>query len=312
MDVRYAKTQELLYELKIGEVMGRDLITVRPDMTMSQLRDILRDHRISGVPVLDGDTLVGIVSIEDLIRWLSTGCEDCAIATKMTKEPVCLYADQPLVHAIKRFDESGYGRFPVIDRGTGKLAGILTKGKLIEGVLRKLESDFEEEELRRYRASHIFEDITADYKEIYLTYDVPGKDFDRAGSASTGMKRNLKRLGIHPDIIHRLAIASYEAEMNLVIYTDGGVMEFHISPHEVFLRVKDNGPGIEDVKKAMQMGYSTAAQWVRELGFGAGMGLSNIEKCADKMEIDSTPGIGTTLKILIFTGPDHQPVGRAS
>lgn len=312
MDVRYAKTQELLYELKIGEVMGRDLITVRPDMTMSQLRDILRDHRISGVPVLDGDALVGIVSIEDLIRWLSAGGEDCTIAAEMTKEPVCLYADQPLVHAIKRFDESGYGRFPVMERGTGKLAGILTKGKLIEGVLRKLESDFEEEELRRYRASHIFEDITADYKEIYLTYDVPGKDFDRAGSASTGMKRNLKRLGIHPDIIHRLAIASYEAEMNLVIYTDGGVMEFHISPHEVFLRVKDNGPGIEDVKKAMQTGYSTAAQWVRELGFGAGMGLSNIEKCADKMEIDSTPGIGTTLKIRIFTGPDHQPFGGAS
>ncbi len=312
MDVRYAKTQELLYELKIGEVMGRDPITVRPDMTMSELRDILRDHRISGVPVLDGDELVGIVSIEDLIRWLSAGGKDCAIAAEMTKPPECLYADQPLVHAIKRFDESGYGRFPVIDRGTGRLSGILTKGKLMEGVLRKLESDFEEEELRRYRASHIFEDITADYKEIYLTYDVPGKDFDRAGSASTGMKRNLKRLGIHPDIIHRLAIASYEAEMNLVIYTDGGVMEFHISPQEVFLRVKDNGPGIENVKKAMQMGYSTAAQWVRELGFGAGMGLSNIDKCADKLEIDSTPGIGTTLKIRIFTGPNHEPIGGAS
>ncbi|UCF09837.1 MAG: CBS domain-containing protein [Candidatus Bipolaricaulota bacterium] len=311
MDVRYAKTQELLYELKIAEVMRRELNTFSPVMTMSELRDILRDHRISGVPVLEGEELVGIVSIEDLIRWLSAGGEDCAIAAEMTKKPECLYADQPLVHAIKRFDESGFGRFPVIDRATGKLAGILTKGKLMEGVLRKLESEIEEEELRRYRASHIFEDITADYKEIYLTYDVPGKDFDRAGSASTGMKRNLKRLGIHPDIIHRLAIASYEAEMNLVIYTDGGVMEFHISPQEVFLRVKDNGPGIEDIEKAMQTGYSTAAHWVRELGFGAGMGLSNINKCADKMEIDSTPGIGTTLKIRMFTGPQHKPDGGA-
>jgi anti-sigma regulatory factor (Ser/Thr protein kinase) len=194
----------------------------------------------------------------------------------------------------------------VIERDGGQMVGILTKGSIIEGVLRKLEREFKEEEIRAYRVSHIFEDLLADYKEIYLTYNVPGKDFDRAGSASTRMKRNLKRLGIRPDIIHRLAIASYEAEMNVVIYTDGGTMEYRISPQEVILRVRDRGPGMADVEQALQPGWSTAESWVRDLGFGAGMGLPNIKKCADKLEIDSRPGSGTTLKLRIFTGEANE------
>ncbi|MBD3235301.1 MAG: CBS domain-containing protein [Candidatus Eisenbacteria bacterium] len=302
MEPRYGKTQELLYELKIEQVMRTDVVTIASDATMSELREILREHSISGVPVVDGDELVGLASIEDLIRWLSSREPDCAVHEQMTRDPECLHADQPLVHALRRFDESGFGRFPIVERASGRMVGILTKGGIIEGVLRKLEREFKEEEIRAYRVSHIFEDLLADYKEIYLTYNVPGKDFDRAGSASTRMKRNLKRLGIRPDIIHRLAIASYEAEMNVVIYTDGGTMEYRISPHEVILRVRDRGPGISDVEEALRPGWSTAEPWVRDLGFGAGMGLPNIKKCADKLEIDSHPGRGTTLKMRIFTG----------
>jgi anti-sigma regulatory factor (Ser/Thr protein kinase) len=187
-----------------------------------------------------------------------------------------------------------------------KLVGILTKGLIIEGMLRALEQALQEEEVRHYRASHIFEDLAAEYKEIYLTYEVVGKDLERAGAASTQMKRNLTRLGIRPDIIHRLAIASYEAEMNTVFYADGGIMEFRIAPEEILMRVRDHGPGIADIEQAMQPGYSTAPDWVRELGFGAGMGIPNIKKCADKMDIESTPGVGTTLSIRIFTGKETE------
>jgi CBS domain-containing protein/anti-sigma regulatory factor (Ser/Thr protein kinase) len=306
MEPRHEKTQELLYELKIEQVMRTNIVSIRADATMSELREILRDHRISGVPVVDDGQLLGLASIEDLLRWLSNHEPDCPVREQMTRDPECLHADQPLVHALRRFDESGFGRFPITDRTSGRLVGILTKGGIIEGVLRKLEREFKEEEIRAYRASHIFEDLLADYKEIYLTYNVPGKDFDRAGSASTRMKRNLKRLGIRPDIIHRLAIASYEAEMNTVIYTDGGTMEYRISPQEVILRVRDRGPGIADVEQALQPGWSTAESWVRDLGFGAGMGLPNIKKCADKLEIDSHPGRGTTLKLRIFTGDANE------
>ncbi|MDY6969578.1 MAG: CBS domain-containing protein [Spirochaetota bacterium] len=302
MTLNYAKTQVILLELKIKDVMCKDVITLNPNSKMTELRETLRKYRISGTPVMDGDELVGIISIEDLIRWLSEGGKESSVSERMSGSPECLYMDQPLVQIVSNFDESGYGRFPVIDRNSKKLVGIVTKGDILEGVLRKLEHDYEEEEIRQYRASHIFEDIIAEYKEIYTTYKIIGKDFEKAGSASTQMKKNLKRLGIRPDIIRRLAIASYEAEMNVVIYTDGGIMDYRVTPNEISLEVKDDGPGIEDIEKALQPGFSTATDWIRELGFGAGMGLCNIKKCSDKMNIISTPGIGTTLKISILTG----------
>ena len=301
MDADFAKTRELLFQLRLSDIIRGGVITTSPDQMMSELRNTMRDRRISGTPVVADGELVGMISIEDVIRWLSEGGVDCPIAEKMTPDPRSLFSDQPLIYAIKLFDQSGYGRFPVINRENGKLVGIITKGAIIEGMLRRLEHALREEEIRQYRASHIFEDIAAEYKEIYLTYNLAGKDFERAGIASTQMKRNLKRLGIRPDIAHRLAIASYEAEMNVVIYADRGVMEYRITPEEVSLRIQDRGPGIEDIEKAMTPGYSTAADWVRELGFGAGMGLQNIKKCSDRMELHSTPGVGTTLKIRIFT-----------
>lgn len=306
MDVDFAKTRELLFQLKLSDIIRGEVITMAPDQRMSELRDILRDRRISGAPVMEGGKLLGMISIEDVIRWLSEGGDDCCVRERMTPEPKTLFADQPLINAIKLFEQLGYGRFPVIDRDSGKMKGIITKGAIIEGMLRKLEHALREEELRQYRASHIFEDIAADYKEIYLTYDVVGKDFERAGKASTQMKRNLKRLGIRPDILHRLAIASYEAEMNVVIYADRGAMEYRITPEEVSLRIQDQGPGIEDLEMALKPGFSTAADWVRELGFGAGMGLQNIKKCADRMDLSSTPGEGTTLKIRIFTRKSNE------
>ena len=300
MDVSYAKRQVLFLEVKVRDVMRKDIVTVGPEEKMSRLRTILRDNRISGSPVVKDDELLGVISIEDLIGWLSDGSEDCTVGDKMTENPVCVYADQPLVHVVKLINELGFGRFPVIDRKTKRIVGIVTKGDIIEGSLRKLEHEFKEEEVRQYRASHIFEDIAADYKEIYLTYNVPSRDFDNAGHASTQMKKNLKRLGIRPDIIHRLSIASYEAEMNVVLHSNGGKMEFSVAPDEICLKVEDKGPGIEDVEKAMQPGYSTATEWIREMGFGAGMGLSNIKKYSDDLEIKSALGVGTTLLISIL------------
>lgn len=302
METKFDKTLEILFELKISDVMQKDIITMSPDDEMSDLRRTLRDAAISGVPVVKGNELVGIISIEDLIRWLSNGGVKSTIGEKMQKDPKCIYSDQPLIQAVKRFDQLGYGRFPVIDRETNKLVGIITKGDIIESTLKKLETEYKEEEIRQYRASHIFQDITADYKEIFLKFNIIGKDFDRAGNASTTLKKDLKRLGIRPDIIQRVAIASYEAEMNIVIYTDGGTMSYRITKDKVSIEVKDLGPGIEDVEKAMQPGYTTSEPWVKELGFGAGMGLSNIKKCSDTMEIKSFPGSGTTLKIIILTG----------
>jgi anti-sigma regulatory factor (Ser/Thr protein kinase) len=217
----------------------------------------------------------------------------------MTREVKTLYEDEPLIHAVSKLDKSGFGRLPVIDRRNGKLVGIITKGNIIERLLQKLEIDYHEEEIHRYRASHIFEDIVAD--KVLLTFQshIKSQDFDRAGEASSSLKKTLHRLGIHPQIVRRAAIASYEAEMNVVIYTNGGDVIAQVRPDQINIFVSDSGPGIEDVEKAMQPGYSTASEWVRELGFGAGMGLVNIKKCADKMDLTSKVGQGTYLKISI-------------
>jgi anti-sigma regulatory factor (Ser/Thr protein kinase) len=147
--------------------------------------------------------------------------------------------------------------------------------------------------------SHFFKDVVADEKDIILKYYIEAKDFDNAGKASVTMKKNLKRLGIDPKIVQRVAIASYEAEMNLVIYSEGGSIEYAITENEVEIQIIDRGPGIKDVDKAMQPGYTTAEPWVKDLGFGAGMGLPNIKKCVDEMIVKSEVGKGTTLVLKV-------------
>jgi len=295
------RVQELVYELKIGDVMTRDVSTVTPDTLMSSLRSVLRDKRISGVPVVDGDKLVGIISIEDFIRWLIDGEENCHISDKMTREASTLYADEPLVTAVNLFDKFGFGRFPVVGREKGELMGILTKGDIIEGLLKRLEIDYHEEEIHRYRASHIFEDMVADKIRLTLRYYVVGQDFKRAGGSASGLKKTLTRLNIHPRIVRRAGIATYEAEMNITVFAEKGEIAVEIEPDRIRVEANDSGPGIPDVEKAMRIGYSTAPDWVRELGFGAGMGLNNIKKCADEMDLTSRVGRGTRLRIVIKT-----------
>jgi CBS domain-containing protein/anti-sigma regulatory factor (Ser/Thr protein kinase) len=295
------KSQELVRELKVADVMTTQVITIHPKALVGNLREVLRINRISGVPVVDGNRLVGIVSIEDFITCLADGRDDCAIEEMMSRRVETLYADDPLVHAIDKFGRTGLGRFPVVERERGVLVGIVTKGNVIRGLLKKLEINYHQEESRRNRSNRIFDDIEADGATLIFQYDVPGKDFKHAGEGSCRLKRTLNRIGIRPDVVRRLAIASYEAEMNLVIYTDGGKMAAQVQPNAVFVDVEDSGPGIPDVEQALQPGYSTAADWVRELGFGAGMGLPNIKKMSDEFHIQSEVGKGTLLKIKFST-----------
>lgn len=293
------KVQELMYELKVCEVMTRNVVTVSPETPMNELRDILRVNKISGTPVLESENLVGVISIEDFIKWLSAGSKDLKVKDQMIAKVEIIYADEPLVHAVNKLGTSGYGRFPVIDRETKKLVGIVTNGDLIKGLLKKMEVDWHDEEIHRYRASHIFEDIVADKALLQLQFNIEGSNMKKAGEASSGLKKALSRLGIKPPIIRRAAIASYEAEMNTIIYSHGGTMTVKVGPEAINIVFKDSGPGIPDIQKAMEPGFSTAPDWVRELGFGAGMGLTNIQKNSDHMHLESTVGKGTRLEITI-------------
>ncbi len=293
------RLQELVYELRVRDAMTTDVITVTPQTTMAEFREILRVNRISGTPVVEGGRMVGIISIEDLIKALAAGELNATVGEKMTPNPVTLYEDEPLVQAVGKFARLGYGRFPVVNR-RGDLVGIIVQGDIVRALLRRLEVEYHEEEVRRYRASHIFEDILADQVTLRFRYNVVARDFIRAGDASSRLKTTLTRLGIDPRKVRRVAIAAYEAEMNIVIYTDGGELIVEVEPRRVHLLAIDRGPGIPDIEKAMEPGFSTAPEWVREMGFGAGMGLPNIKNCADEMRLESTVGIGTRLEVVIY------------
>jgi CBS domain-containing protein/anti-sigma regulatory factor (Ser/Thr protein kinase) len=301
------KIQELVYELKVEAVMTRKLITLTPDTPMSGLRAILRDNRISGAPVVRDGFLVGVISVEDFINWLAQGGQDCPVGERMSREVRTLSPAEPLVHAISKLEQYGYGRLPVVDSGTGRLVGLVTKGDIIEGLLKELQVDSqEEEELHHYRASHFFGDMIADRLTVKFQYKVRGKTVEQGGEVASDLKRSLKRLGLHPEIVRRAAIATYEAEMNVIIYAREGTVTVSVDPETIYIVVRDQGQGIADIEQALQPGFSTAPDWVRELGFGAGMGLPNIQRCARSLDITSKPGQGTTLRIAIPLEPERQ------
>ena len=135
---------------------------------------------------------------------------------------------------------------------------------------------------------------------VRFHFVVDGEDFTSAGQASVQVKKNLRRLGISPEIIRKISIAMYEGEINMVIHADGGEAEVLVYEDRIVMILTDRGPGIADVEKAMQEGYSTAPDNVRSLGFGAGMGLPNMKRYTDDMKIESVVGEGTTITMTVL------------
>ncbi len=136
-------------------------------------------------------------------------------------------------------------------------------------------------------------------ESLIFHFDVDGEDFTSAGQASVQVKKNLRRLGISPEIIRQVSIAMYEGEINMVIHAGGGDADVIVSEDKIEIILADKGPGIADIDLAMQEGFSTATDSVRSLGFGAGMGLPNMKRYTDEMTIDSVVGEGTTIKMVV-------------
>ena len=138
-------------------------------------------------------------------------------------------------------------------------------------------------------------------EKVLLTkeFELFGRDFINAGKASTNIKSILKELGVDQEVVRRVAISTYEAEMNVVLYADRGILKFQFLDGGIRIIIKDEGPGIEDIDKAMEEGYSTATDEIREMGFGAGMGLPNIKKNTNDFRITSEVGKGTRLEFFI-------------
>jgi len=294
------RAEELAYELRIHEVMTENVFSLSPEMQMETALDIFQRERFSGAPVVQDGDLIGILSIEDLIRALREKHLTASVREYMTTELAIVRKSDPVVEALKTFSRTKYGRLPVLDED-GRLVGIITKGDISNGLLDALQRDYHAEELIRYRASHLFEDIISHRTSLILRYDIRQGDFIHGGFASSNIKRALLRLGAKPQLARRCGIAVYEAEMNLIIHTEhGGTLRVEIEPHKITMEAYDDGPGIEDVELAMKPGYSTATNEVREMGFGAGMGLVNIKRCVDEMRLISSTERGTNLYMIMY------------
>ncbi len=137
-------------------------------------------------------------------------------------------------------------------------------------------------------------------EELIFKFEVDGKDFTSAGHASVQVKKNLRQLGISPEVIRRVSIAMYEGENNMVIHAGGGIAEVKVCEDYIEIVLDDKGPGIKDIEQAMQEGFSTAPDQIRSLGFGAGMGLPNMKRYSDEMEIKSTVGVGTRIVMKVY------------
>jgi len=146
--------------------------------------------------------------------------------------------------------------------------------------------------------------------EVKLTYLVDGIDLVRAGEASGKMKMSLKKLGLSPELIRRAAICMYEGEINMVIHANGGDVEVTVDMDDITIRLTDTGPGIPDVAKAMEAGFTTANDAARELGFGAGMGLPNMERYSDEMTVDTNVGVGTVVTMKLYIRSQNVERGR--
>lgn len=134
---------------------------------------------------------------------------------------------------------------------------------------------------------------------LIFHFDIDGDDFSTAGQASVQIKKNLRQLGLSPEIIRRVSIAMYEGEINMVIHAHGGTADVKVFEDYIEIILADNGPGIADIEMAMKEGYSTATDITRSLGFGAGMGLPNMKRYTDDMKIESVVGVGTTVTMRI-------------
>lgn len=289
---------ELIYQLKIKDVMRSAVITADRTDTMQYVQALMRENYITGVPIVDDKRhVLGLVSIDDIVIALDQGFIGDLVEARMTRNVIVLEDDMPLSFAISYLNKYQYGRYPVINK-KNELIGILTSKDVVGTLL----VEMNREVLRLEKMSQ--KDTKNMSACMNMEFTTMHYNFELAGRASTEIKKALKQRSLDPKIIRRIAIASYELEINQVVHSNGGTMYCSIQPDRVTVIATDNGPGITDINLALQEGWSTANEWVRSLGFGAGMGLANTKRVSDEFSIDSTVGKGTTVRSVVFINSD--------
>lgn len=312
--------KQIIEHLKVEDIMSQDPQTLTPEKTLWHAKEIMRLRKISGVPIVDENgKLIGIVSIEDIIIALEGGYIRDPIKEHMTRNVVYLQPHDNVETAMEYFERYGFGRFPVLDREK-KLVGVVTKEDILRGILKWFSTVYTHDERRNnvlesdYYYRSLITGEPLDKKGADFAFEIDYTDVNLAGVGAAKLKSFLTEKGLPSDTVRRISIATYEAETNVVIHSGScGVIYCFLSDSSVKVRVEDYGKGIEDVELAMQEGYSTAPDHVRELGFGAGMGLANMKRFSDKMMIVSEVGKGVIVEMLFYferSGDSGNPKGN--
>ncbi len=237
-----------------------------------------------------------IISIGDVIDALDSGSMENTVGRHMSQSVVTLEDDMPLSYAIAFVNKYNFRRYPVISK-TGELLGIVTATDIIKALLVAMNNEYAKLENGMKKPSEADTDSAETLEQ--LQFPTAKYDFEHAGTASTELKNALKKHGYANSVIRRASIASYELELNQIIHSDGGYMQYTITTKGVEVIAKDRGPGIQDIQAALREGFSTANDWIRSIGFGAGLGLPNARKSSDEFSIDSSTR-GTIVRIFIF------------
>jgi len=290
---------ELIQKLKVRDVMSRNLITAGRKTSLADIRFLMRDNKISGVPIREGRRLVGIISVEDIMNALADGYIQEPAEKHMSRNVTILEEEMPLSFAVEAFEKYSFNRFPVLNEAK-ELTGILSSRDITMRLLTEMNREISrlEETLQK--------DPVKEMDRMVRRYPVIQHDFTHAGKASTAIKQLLRESGMDSRTIRRISVAAYELEMNQAVHSLGGELIFITSRDRVELIARDRGPGIPDIEAAMREGYSTATEWIRSLGFGAGMGLPNIRRVSDEFSLTSSPA-GTEVHALIHVNKEETP-----
>ncbi len=283
---------ELLVKLRIRDVMTRDLITAERQDTMRSVQAAMKRKGISGVPIVEHRRLFGLISIDDLINALETGCIDEPVEKHMSTQMVVLKEEMPLSLGLSYFRKFHFGRFPVLNKDN-ETVGIITSRDINVALLHELTKELDKAE------SNPVSEVNSDGLYLFNVFPVRQFDFEHAGKASTEIKRFLKQRGVSSGLIRRVSVATYELEMNQVVHSLGGTVTCHIEPGYTEIIAQDTGPGIENIEESMKEGVTTANEWIQSMGFGAGMGLPNAKRVADEFEIKSNMESGTKVRVVI-------------
>jgi anti-sigma regulatory factor (Ser/Thr protein kinase) len=266
--------------------------------TMRDVQTIMKSNAISGVPVVDDRHVIGLVSVHDIMNAYEQGWMEDPVGDHMTTGVRTLSEEQPLSMAMSFFSKFPYRRFPVVNRNN-ELTGMVTLRNINMALIQELSRQLDAMETEGGRISPA---ASSESCIFYRIYRLTRYDFEAGGKASAELREQLQARGVSPKIIRRAAVACYELEINVIAHSFGGTLTIYVDKDRVRITANDFGPGIPDIEKAMTEGFSTATDWIRSQGFGAGMGLPNTKRLSDEFAIQSGIDMGTMVKSIVYLG----------